>query len=408
MSHLHTFTKRAILGLTALTVALALLVSAACSANEMNPTPSTDRGDQTLEEKIDQLNKEIANLRQEVEELQSAEGQEMTQRTARAEPSATQPARTPTTTAARQQATTEPAPTRVTIPAPAGPGICGRSPEIQKAILDRLDIPLCQVTSKAELFRIESMNPTMDTVRPGDFEGLVNIKEIAIMAKNIEPGGLSGLVNIERMELTVHTYGSIAPGALQGLNNLETLRIKTNKKYPEPEDTITLPEFDLLPKLKNLEVGWFERKPKSRTPFQNLPNLESAVISIGFRTEDPEGKEFQIHHNMFANNPKLKFLKIQLNVWAPEKMKINIPVNLFSNNPLLEEIKINSERVRLPRDLFKHLEELKQLNLNEYWTDEEGWEKQEIVLSKSSPLYNKITYGDAVPYGYTLTEEPEE
>ena len=54
------------------------------------------------------------------------------------------------------------------------------------------------------------------------------------------------------MELTVYTYGSIAPGALQGLNNLETLQIKTSKPYSAPEDTLTLPEFDLLPKLKNL------------------------------------------------------------------------------------------------------------------------------------------------------------
>ena len=421
MSHFHTFTKRAILGLTALTVALALLVSAACSGNEMNPTPPTDRGDQTLVEEINRLKSETASLRQEVEELRSAESQETTQRTV---PSVTQPARTPETTAARQQTTTEPAPTRVTIPAPDGPGICGRSPEIQKAILERLDINLCQVVNAAEMFRITGLPELrMDTVRTGDFAGLVNVKGLAVDLKNLETqsltgleslqelrlniknegtitgGALQGLLGLEKMELTIATDSSIEPGAFHGLSGLETLVMHFSDTTSE-QYTFVVPDLDSMPNLTHIRIEWFETKTESSTPFHNLPSLESAEISIGFRNEEPEGKEFQIHHNMFANNPKLK--NIQLNVWAPEKMKINIPVDLFSNNPLLEEIKINSEGVRLPRDLFKHLEELKQLDLHEYWTDEERWKKHEIVLHESSPLYSVITLGGRQPNGFTL------
>ena len=426
MKHFPTIAKRAILSLTALTIALALLFTAACSGNEVNPTFPPDRGEQALVEEINRLKSETASLRQEVEELRSAESQETTQRTV---PSATQPARTPETTAARQQATTEPAPTRVTIPAHDGPGICGRSPEIQKAILERLDINLCQVVNAAEMFRITGLPELrMDTVRTGDFAGLVNVKGLAVDLTNLETqaltgleslqelrlniknegtiagGALQGLPGLEKMELTIATDSSIEPGAFHGLSGLETLVMRfsdtRSKQY-----TFVVPDLDSMPNLTHIRIGWFETKPESRTPFHNLPNLESAEISIGFRNEEPEGKEFQIHHKMFASNPKLKFLNIQLDVWVPEKMKINIPVNLFSNNPLLEGIKINSERARLPRDLFKQLEELKQLDLHEYWTDEERWEKQEIVLHESSPLYSVITLGGRETNGFTLVRK---
>ena len=114
MSHFPTFTKRAILNLTALTVALALLVSTACSSNGANPTSPPDRGEQTLEEKIDQLNSEIASLRREAEEPRSTERQESAQRVGQTEPATSQPARTPEVTITGQAATQ--------------PGICGRSP----------------------------------------------------------------------------------------------------------------------------------------------------------------------------------------------------------------------------------------------------------------------------------------
>ena len=129
MSHLHTFTKRAILGLTALTVALALLVSAACSANEMNPTSPPDRGEQALVEEINRLKSETASLRQEVEELRSAEEREPAQSTVQAEPEGIQTTKTPET-----QETTKPARPAETSNGTLT-GICYRTPELQEVLL---------------------------------------------------------------------------------------------------------------------------------------------------------------------------------------------------------------------------------------------------------------------------------
>lgn len=314
------------------------------------------------------------------------------------------------------------------IPTPNGPGICGRSPEVQRTILENLKINLCQVATEGELFRITTLGVDMNTARAGDFQGLVNVKELWASAKNVEPGAFTGLESLKKLQLTIKddgligtgafqglqrleemglevaTNGLIEPGAFKGLSNLETLQVSL-KETSSDEDTFSTPDFDGMPNLKHITIGWFETKTVASTPFGSLPNLESAEISIGFRDYDePDGKEFQIPGNMFENNPNLK--NIQLSTWASDKMLIKAPEELFSNNPLLEEIQIRSEQVLLPRDTFKHLENLKQLNLQEYWTDD-GWQKNRLALHESSPLYSVITLGGRNPDGFELVEEEE-
>ena len=49
-------------------------------------------------------------------------------------------------------------------------GICYRTPELQEAILEILDVELCQVVNEKELFRIRTLgNVNMPSVKEGDF-----------------------------------------------------------------------------------------------------------------------------------------------------------------------------------------------------------------------------------------------
>ena len=84
-------------------------------------------------------------------------------------------------------------PTPVEAMKPTGPGICGRSPEIQRTLLAHLNISLCHAVTTPELFRITEFGVAMNSAQQGDFEGLVNVQHMSISANKFEPRALRGL-----------------------------------------------------------------------------------------------------------------------------------------------------------------------------------------------------------------------
>ena len=398
----------------ALLLVLILMLTLACSGEDPTPAPEADRTQQELLHTIERMGEEMDSLKQEMDE--SKETRDAEQASDREEETALRPATTPLPTSTPELAV---------IPTPSGPGICGRSPEVQRVILEDLKINLCRAVTEGELFRIMTLGVDMNTASAGDFQGLVNVGELWISAKNVESGTFAGMKSLKELQLTIKddgsiatgafqglqrlsemklgvaTNGSIETGAFQGLSNMETLQISLNET-PSDEDTFSTPDFDGMPNLKHITTRWFEMKTVASTPFGGLTNLESAEITIGFIDDEPEGKEFKIPGNMFENNPNLK--KIQFGIWASGEVKINIPEELFSNNPLLEEIKIDSRRAKLPRNIFKHLEELKQLDLRAYRFAGES-QRHKLALHESSPLYIVITLGDKYTEGFELVEE---
>ena len=393
----------------ALLLVLILMLTLACSGDDPTPAQETDRSQQELLRTIDRMSQEIDSLKQ---------GMEESKRTKDAEEASVQEDETPLTPAT----TPIPAstPELAEIPTPTGPGICGRSPEVQKAILESLKISLCRAVTEAEMFRItEAPTLSMKTAKAGDFVGLVNIEELSIGAKNVEPRAFTGLEGLkklhlyigdegsigtgafqelqrlEEMTLTVAPNGSIETGAFQGLSNLETLQVSLGET----------PDFDGMPNLKHIKIQWYETETVSSAPFGNLPNLESAEISIEFR-DDEVKRDFRIPSKMFRNNPNLK--KLQLDISAPDRARVNFPEELFSNNPLLEEIRVDFQRAKWPKNTFEHLEKLKELDLHEYLNEEGQWEYSELALHESSPLYSVLTLTGRQPRGFKLDEQEDE
>ena len=410
--------KMAASALSTLTLILMTALAVGCSGDAAQPETGTSQ--QELLDTIEQMDREIEALREEVVELSEAkENQEPSTGRQQAD-------REP-----RREATAEPTvaptPEMTAIPTPSGPGICGRNPKIQKTILSILKISLCQAVSIPEMFRITDLpRIEIETARAGDFVGLVNVKELIVHVVDVHPGAFAGLdglkgmrlsigdkgtieagafkglPRLEAMELSIATSGSIEPGAFQGLSSLETLTVQLNEVSDE-ENTLDLPDFAGMPNLKRIKIGWFETETVASSPFGNMPNLESAEISIQFKDEESRIEKPQIPGNMFKNNSKLKTVRLSLS--SDEIVGIHIPVELFAANPLMEAIEIYSVQTRVPRDTFKHLKNLKALRMQEYRTSE-GREKNEVALHESSPLYSVITLGGKQPSGYRLANEP--
>ena len=86
-----------------------------------------------------------------------------------------------------------PTPTAVVIPTPTRPGICGRTPEVQQAIIEKLRIASCRLITEHELYRIRGLPEIRaPELRAGDFTGLVNLNSLSVPIKAIgkdQPGG---------------------------------------------------------------------------------------------------------------------------------------------------------------------------------------------------------------------------
>ena len=286
-----------------------------------------------------------------------------------------------------------------------------------------MKINLCQVVTQGELFRITTdLEVKMDTVKAGDFQGLVNAKGLSISANSVETGAFTGMESLKWLQLSGRTIatgafqglprleimtlefaanGSIKKGAFRSLLNLEALKIVLSETSSD-EDTFAIPDFDGMPNLKHITIQWYETNTVASSPFSELPNLESAEIYIHFKDDEPEGKKFRIPSDMFTNNPKLKNIKLVLP--SNENAGIYASEDLFANNPLMEEIWIESDQTRVPTDTLKHLKNLKVLKMHEYLT-EDGWKHNEIELHQSSPLFSVITLGGQRPRGFSLVEE---
>ena len=363
----------------ALTVALILMLTLACSGDESAAAPEAD---QTQQER---MGEEMDSLKQEMEESKETRGAD------EASVQEDETALTPATTSLPDST-----PELAVIPTPSGPGICGRSPAVQKAILKDLKVSLCRAVTEGELFRITALGVDMNTARAGDFQGLVNVEELSIGATNVDPQSFTGMQSLKKLRLTIEDEGSIAPHAFQNLQRLEEMTLTV-----APNGSIETGAFQGLSNLKHINIQWYETGILPSTPFDNLPNLESAEISIKFRDDD-EKRGFRIASKMFENNPNLK--KIQLDISAPDRARVNFPEELFSNNPLLEEIRIYFQSARWPKNTFEHLENLKELDLHEYLNEDDQWEYHKLALHESSPLYSVLTLTGKQPMGFKLVE----
>lgn len=386
---------------TALAIGLILFSITGCSGDGEQTPAATDPGQTDLTERLDRIEETLSNIQAEIESEKDNSGSVSQARIPQAGTSI------PATAFATPAPRATEAPTPTATHTVQGPGICGRSPEVQEAILVRLGTSLCQVTTIPELFRITGeFEIAMDTVRAGDFEGLVNVEKLEVRTRAIESNGFGGLLNLEEMELGLLASTEVSTDSFSGLDSLVSLTLEMSAPDREDPEAASLPAFPNLPSLKRLNfIGVHnpENDQLQGTVFKELPSLESVEISIHYiGTVTDWGGDFRIPVDLFEGNPNLRTVAYTKQS-GPEEMTLQVPGTLFAGNPLMERITIRDSLTEIPKNMFSHLEKLEELYLEERYT-QDGPEKHEIVLSNLSPLYNKITYGNEYPSGYRLAE----
>ena len=174
-----------------------IIAATACSGEQPPPTRHPQTGDQSPAQTMEAMAQEIEVLQTkaavptEPAEPDNPDNPDDPRHTV-------QPALT--ITPATPQPTVPP--TRVVIPTPSGPGICGRSPEVQQVILDTLRTSSCRLISNEELYRITSLSKTQfDTLRPGDLAGLVNLEGLSITGNEPLPAGAFAGASIEKLNI---------------------------------------------------------------------------------------------------------------------------------------------------------------------------------------------------------------
>jgi hypothetical protein len=107
------------------------------------------------------------------------------------------------------------------------PGICDRTPEVQFAIIEALDIASCKLIDADELFRVQRIDSlALRSVQPHDFADLPNLRELNLHVCNPEPlpvGLFDDLGKLERLYLTVRDRRYIPLETLEDLESLSSM-----------------------------------------------------------------------------------------------------------------------------------------------------------------------------------------
>ena len=304
------------------------------------------------------LVQELAQLQSEVEVLRAEQDRR------RADVTTTSPSTKPQPT--------DPPPAAVVIPTPTGPGICGRSPAIQEAILRTTGSPYCRTITEEELYRIQCFksSPSHDCgsssikwrdhgPKPGDFAGLRNLSYVGIEGPFDIPAGAFTGSSIRTLTLDVDT---IQPGAFEDAT-VQTLRITGNHTLPKgtlptsvtelkleivaPPAALQGNELDGLSKLEFLELGLHA--------YESDKDFLKAVKILDFwdRSKDfwkPENIIFPVPSDMFVTNTSLKGVQIyartHLRDAGSHAATVNVDRSAFSNLPQLEELSLRNFQVR--------------------------------------------------------------
>ena len=400
---------RTIAQLLVLAMITAVIVAiTACSGEQPPPTHRPQTGDRGPAQTIEAMPSVIAAL-----QTQAAQPRE----TAATE----QPRPTENLATAVASATETPVPTATLLPPQKyrpSDNICRRSPGVQNALIQTLQMSSCRIITNDELFRLNTQfNPTLqESPRQGDFAGMTNLRKINIKFEIPEGENAAipdqlfhGMIKLEHLELISSGKLTISSNAVHNLPKLKSITISSSGNLTIEKDFAS--EVPMLTEL-SIETG-----PNSHMKEYALNNLnritELTIYWKGGNSETPSRSTI----GPFGYLPRLKNLKIK----SGDYNRINIQPHTFRNLPDLKELKVTSGRFRMAEDTFSTnpklqtveisgttsghktaLSKLEKLEHLTFYNSSDSSRKPEIILSPKSPLMKAILNGQTSPQGYIV------
>ena len=237
-------------------------------------------------------------------------------------------------------------------------GVCGRTPQIEDALMRATGASTCAAVTDAALSQIRELAlGGLGIVRlvEGDFAGLSSLVELNLNSNRIEeltPGVFAELSSLEVLRLAGNQFVDLEPGVFQGLSNLEDLFLFGNQLNLRPG------MFTGLSKLEYLDLYYNQLEDLPSGVFAGLPNL--AVLDLG-------GNRLDLRPGGFAGLPSLEYLKLY------DNQLTDLPSGAFAGLSNLERLDLGlaSERIAggnhltdLPSEILTGLDRLRALWLN--------------------------------------------
>lgn len=301
----------------------------------------------------------------------------------------------------------KPQPTEPAMIQPQKPGICGRTPELQDAILEKLNTTTCSKINENELFRITELPPISWTraPRPGDFAGLVNltmftfadprpeneatpipartfqgltgVQTAELTVNGLESQAMSGMDELVNLTINIPADGQLHPGALQHLPELENLVINVAAPNRDINQRDFFPIFDRMPRIRSITISTDQWAPRFKAAqFKNLQTLQNLNIRATIPPNDPI-KDYWLPPSLFLSTTHMSNIDIQID---------GLGVIIVA-----------------PPDIVEHLHRLRALSITFTPPDDLPPEKElRLILSNQSPLLQEITNGRQSAEGYTV------
>ena len=266
----------------------------------------------------------------------------------------------------------------------ADDGICGRTWQVQTAILAWLEQNDCGAVTRDDLAGIGG---TLDlsgfgiaSLRYGDFSGLSSLTGLGLSDNeltSLPEGVFSGLSSLESLILQNNALTSLPSGVFSGLSSLEYLELNHIALTSLPEGVFS--------GLSSLEILYLQNNALTSLPsgvFSGLSSLEYLNLNGNALTSLLSG--------VFSGLSSLEYLNLNGNALT------SLPEGEFSGLSSLETLYLGGALTSLPEGVFSGLSSLDDLSLGGALTS-----LPEGVFSGLSSLTSLTVRGDA------LTSLPE-
>ena len=235
-------------------------------------------------------------------------------------------------------------------------GICSLTPEVQNAIIETLGIASCRAITIPELYRIrewyDSNRINAETFKPGDFAGLVNLRELSLEMESPPPAGLfAGLSGLQTLRVNWSSdvrNERLEDGAFSGLTGLESLDISARRRESPAADyylTVTAGALEGLDNLRYLKAGYLG--PMAAGALDGLSRLGEVYLSFG-NVPNEERSELVLPSRLLANLPSLRQIDLR-NAVMPEIVQLhNLDVVCelrFGRSESDQEVTVNGRSV---------------------------------------------------------------